>query len=931
MSTALVKGAAGPKFAWPAFNGGGARSGVNTNETTITQANVASLGQVWQTTLPTRTDSAPVEQPNVITPDGTRDLLFVTTTNGSLIALDANTGAVVWSQGHSPGTCLVNNGTQPCFTTSAPALDPSGTYVYTYGLDGYIHKHAVGNGVEVKSGGWPELVTLKSFDEKGSSTLNVAYIAGTSYLYMTTAGYPGDNGDYQGHVVAINLATGAQTVFNVLCSDQTVHFVEQPGIPDCAQQQAGVWARGPVAVDPVTDNILFATGNGTYDPSNFDWGDSVIELNASAASSGGIPVDSYTPTNFAQLQNADNDLGSTSPALLPPQSNSTTPYMAVQSGKDAMVRLLNRQNLSGQGGPGKTGGELQLLALPQGGEVLTQPAVWTDSTGVTWVFIANDNGLAAFTVVTNQSGTSSLQVAYSNIDSGSSPFVAGGVLYVQDVNTIRALNPLDGTLLWSAATNGRHWQSPIVVNGHLYVADDSGHVTCYAPSTVAPTSWYFAEGYTGGTFTTYLTLGNPGGKTANVTVRYLLGNGSVVLGTYTVAPGGRTTVNVNRVIGSGASGQSVSMVVQADQPIVAERPMYFTYGRMNHAWTVPGGTDVIGATALGTTFDFGYLDTSAQHDSYLTVLNPASSAMTVGVTYHSADGTQAFISTHTVAANSRGTIYVNNDASLPPGTYSASVTLSQPGLVERPIYFVDTSTGVTGSGDVVGQSLLQPSAAFAEGYTGSGFSERYLLANPGPTSVHATVRFFDSAGGEHDSPLLTLAGYAQASVDAAAVLGLGINNGAQVTADGVVLAERLMTFRYGGPLGPPPGPAHTPIPGATDVLGAPAPATAYAFAEGYTGGLFAEYLTVRNVDMANAISLTVTFLPAGGGTPVTHTYPVAAGARFTLNTATVMGAQSFGLYVSATGPVVAERPMYFDYTAGGSDQTGGTCVVGYQI
>lgn len=920
------------KIAWPAFDGGGSRSGANTSETTITPENVAGLGQIWRTTLPTATDGAPVEQPNVATAGGTRDLLFVTTTDGSLIALDANTGATVWRKDHPAGSCLINNGWQTCYTTSAPALDPSGAFVYTYGLDGYIHKHAVGNGSEVTGGGWPELVTRKNFDEKGSSPLNVATVAGTGYLYMTTSGYYGDQGDYQGHVVAVNLSTGAQTIFNTLCSNQAVHFVEQPSSPDCSQVQSGVWARGAAAVDPVTHDIFLATGNGDYNPSSFDWGDSVVELNASAASNGGMPLDSYTPGNYADLQSSDADLGSTSPALLPQQLGSTTPYMAVQSGKDSLVRLLNRQDLSGQGGPGHTGGELQVVSLPQGSEVLTQPAVWTDPSGVTWVFIANDNGLAAFTVVTNQSGASSLQMAYSNGDSGSSPFVAGDVLYVQDDNTIRALNPLTGVTLWSAGTGGRHWQSPIVVNGHLYVADNSGNVTCYAP-TAPPTTWYFAEGYTGGSFTTYLTLGNPGNTTANVTVQYLLGNGSTLTGGYTVAPGGRTTVNVNGVVGTGASGQAVSMVVQSDQPIVAERPMYFTYGRADHAWTVPGGTDVPGATALDTLYHFAYLDTSAQHDTYLTVLNPNNSAMTATVAYHSSDGTRTFTSTHTIAATSRGTIYVNTDVGggLPAGSYSATVQLSQPGLVERPLYFLDPVSGVSGSADVVGQSVLWPGAAFAEGYTGSGFSEHYLLANPGPNSVHATVRFFDAAGAEHDSPTLTLAGYAQVSVDANALLGPGVNNGAEVDADGAVLAERLMTFRYSGPLGPPPGPSHAPVPGATDVLGALAPATTYAFAEGYTGGLFAEYLTVRNVDPANAVSLTVTFLPAGGGAPVTRTYTVGAGARFTLNTATVMGAQSFGMQVSATGPVVAERPMYFDYTAGGSDQTGGTCIVGYQI
>ena len=33
-------------------------------------------------------------------------------------------------------------------------------------------------------------------------------------------------------------------------------------------------------------------------------------------------------------------------------------------------------------------------------------------------------------------------------------------------------------------------------------------------------------------------------------------------------------------------------------------------------YTIPGGSDVLGATSLSQTFDFGYLDTTAGHDTY---------------------------------------------------------------------------------------------------------------------------------------------------------------------------------------------------------------------------------------------------------------------------------------------------------------------------
>lgn len=190
---------------WAAFDGGGSRSGVNSSEKIITPGNVGSLTRLWQQTLPAVVDSSPVELSGVKTPTGTKTLLFVTTLTGSLLALDANSGQQVWRQ----------NTSGPKFTTSSPALDPSGQYVYSYGLDGKIHKYAVGTGTEQTSGGWPVTITNMPDVEKGSSSLNVA----NGYLYMSTGGYPGDAGHYQGHVVAISLSTGALNVFNSLCAN----------------------------------------------------------------------------------------------------------------------------------------------------------------------------------------------------------------------------------------------------------------------------------------------------------------------------------------------------------------------------------------------------------------------------------------------------------------------------------------------------------------------------------------------------------------------------------------------------------------------------------------------------------------------------------------------------------------------------------------
>jgi outer membrane protein assembly factor BamB len=473
-----------PAYDWLQYNGDPQHSGNNTLETIITSSNVNNLAFTFQAALPAVADGAPVYLSGVDTPSGVRDLLFVTTKAGHIVVLDAHTGIQIWVHQYPAGSCRINLGSSLCYTTSSPAIDPNRRYIYSYGLDGSVHKYQVGDGTEITSGGWPELATLKGFNEKGSSALAVATSSGgATYLYVTNGGYPGDAGDYQGHVTAINLADGTQHVFNALCSDQTVHFLQNPGLPDCLQHvQSAIWARVAVVYDNVTNHIYMATGNGDYDGNigGHEWGDTVFSLNPDGTGSAGEPLDTYTPTNFQQLQNADADLGSTAPAILPATGYSGR--LAVQSGKDANLRLINLMNLSGQGGPGHVGGEIQILPVPQGGVVLSAPAVWiSPADGSTWVFVANANGISGFRVSVT-AGVPTLVLQWQKAGGGFSPIIANNVLYYAGSGIIRALDPFTGNLLWSDTTHvgGNHWESPVIANGTLYITDESSHLTAYS-------------------------------------------------------------------------------------------------------------------------------------------------------------------------------------------------------------------------------------------------------------------------------------------------------------------------------------------------------------------------------------------------------------------------------------------------------------------
>ncbi len=476
-----------PPYNWLQFNGDPTHSGNNRFETMITVNTVGQLTLLFQVSLQSIADGSPVYLSDVSTSSGVRNLIFVTTRDGRILALDAYSGALIWSKQYGPAGCLINNNTsrnETCYTTSSPAIDPNLEFVYSYGLDGFVHKYAVGDGTEIVTGGWPEQTTLKRYDEKGSSALSIATTAnGNNYLYVAHAGYPGDAGDYQGHITVINLADGTQKVFNSLCSDQTVHFVDsrvEPLGPDCPNTQSAIWSRPGVIYDPYHDRILMATGNGTFSPASFLWGDSVFSLNPEGSGSGGDPLDSYTPANFQFLQAKDLDLGSTGPAILPP-TQGLYPHLAVQGGKDGIIRLLNLDQLSSQNGVGHTGGEVFTLPVPMGGQILPQPAIWTNlADQSTWVFVSNGSGTAGLQLSISTAGSPSLVVRWKG-SAGTSPLVANGVLFIANSGVISALNPVNGSVLWSDSHIGTiHWESPIVANGVLYISDSSGKLSAYA-------------------------------------------------------------------------------------------------------------------------------------------------------------------------------------------------------------------------------------------------------------------------------------------------------------------------------------------------------------------------------------------------------------------------------------------------------------------
>ena len=439
-------------FDWPQFGLDPQRSDVSERTTGITSANVSRLHRMT-VTLGGTVDSSPVYLHRALVGGAAHNLILVTTTYGRTVAVDADSGRILWTF-TPPGFDRWKGSAQ--ITTASPLIDPDRRFVYASSPDGEIHKLAIAGGSEDRTGAWPVSITRDARHEKIDSALN---IDGPD-LVASTGGYFGDAPPYQGHLVLIDRASGRlRAVFNTLCANRRGLIAPS----SCGASDSAIWGRAAPVVEPGGQRILIDTGNGPWNGTT-NFGDSVLELTFP-----GLGLrQSFTPTNQASLNATDTDLGSSAPVLLGGDR------VAV-AGKDGVLRVLVLSRLNGHppsGGVGQRhplGGEVQRLSVPGGGALLTAPAVWSAAAQAgrgarTTMFVAGASGTAAYVL---RGGT--LYRAWENGTPGTSPVMAGGLLYVYDpsgggIDVYRPSSPRPIAKL--AGTPG-HWNSPIVVDGHV--------------------------------------------------------------------------------------------------------------------------------------------------------------------------------------------------------------------------------------------------------------------------------------------------------------------------------------------------------------------------------------------------------------------------------------------------------------------------------
>ncbi len=88
------------------------------------------------------------------------------------------------------------------------------------------------------------------------------------------------------------------------------------------------------------------------------------------------------------------------------------------------------------------------------------------------LFAADNSGTSAWTVSNGQ-----LTNAWNNSNPGTSPVVAGGLLFIYDPTGggLRVYQPATGTVIATLPCGSGHWNSPIIADGRIALPEGSSN------------------------------------------------------------------------------------------------------------------------------------------------------------------------------------------------------------------------------------------------------------------------------------------------------------------------------------------------------------------------------------------------------------------------------------------------------------------------
>lgn len=416
---------------------------------------------------------------------GGKAALIVATERDTVLALDAATGATLWTKilGNAvPRSQLPCGNIDPLGVTGTPVIDPNSRTIYVAAMttpdSGKTKQHLI-FALSLDDGsvrpGWPVNVSGMKFGgfSFNSSVQNQrgALLLDGGVLYVPYGGHWGDCGDYHGWVIAVPVADP---------KNATAWATSGRG--------GGAWAPGGIATDGVA--IFVATGN-TFGARNWMGGDAIIRLGPGARFSGNAR-DYFAPSNWRTLDDDDADLGGSGPVLFD-VPGATPSKLAVALGKNGVAYLLNRDDLGGIGkGNGVRGEGIQSNKVSSG-EIINAAAAYRTVSASYVAFETRGGGIGcpvrSGNLVALRIGPSappSMTVAWcANNMGGGSPIVtttdgrSEPIVWTVGTGSSNRLHAFDGEtgqILFAGGgpdeqmTRVQNFQTPIVVNGRIFVA-----------------------------------------------------------------------------------------------------------------------------------------------------------------------------------------------------------------------------------------------------------------------------------------------------------------------------------------------------------------------------------------------------------------------------------------------------------------------------
>ncbi|HVA88867.1 MAG TPA: hypothetical protein VNL71_03405 [Chloroflexota bacterium] len=332
-------------------------------------------------------------------------------------------------------------------------------------------------------------------------------------------------------------------------------------------------------------------------------------------------------------------------------------------------------------------------------------------------------------------------------------------------------------------------------------------------------------------------------------------------------------------------------------------------GAFSAGFTVPGaitqGSNILTATGatsraaasvtlqaahlVATTWYFAHGDTTGNHRTVVSLLNPSQGEAKVTLTFLYGSASER---SQTVMVPAHSELNVDLGLAAGQGRHVSTIVSSDRQIgAESTVYY--------GTGD--GSSALGASAPaklwyLAEGYTGGSFHEYLDVLNPSTHYANVDVRFLPFNGKPPKEVRFSVRPRANITIDAGQYMPAA-SISAIVSADQGIVVERTLRFGAGGQ-------------GAHDKIGIVSSSTVWLFAQGNTAADRQTFLTILNPNQAAAATVTATLFD-GNGRPVgTRTIVVDPLHRGNIKINNIVSSADVAVTVSSSAPVVVERPQY---------------------